>query len=347
MNESRVLVVADSGVRAKALVRLLETLEADVTLVPAPGRGALLSEAEEAAVVVFLGKGPPPRRAAAPPSVIVGLSAPDARAGLSLIRHGRADHVLAAKDLVGIYGAVRSELFHGSRFRQLKTEKNRSLRRARLLEEVYDATVENLMMALDLRDVETFGHSQTVAKYSEVLAGLLGIDDPARRGRIRLGALLHDIGKIAIPDSILKKPGVLSPDEWDKIRLHPALGYGLVKEIKLVAEVGNIILYHHEKFDGTGYPSGLKGAGIPLEARIFALADALDAMTAHRPYRAARDHGAARTEILSHRGSQFDPSVVKAFASLPAERWERIKFETTSHLPPLGEFSQFLRRLTR
>ena len=345
MSESRVLVVADPGLRVKALLRLLETLEADVVLAPASGREDRLPEAEDAAVVVILGKRLPPRRAAGPPSVVVGLTAPDPRAGLALLKDGRADHVLAAKDLVGIYGAVRSELLHGSRLRQLRTEKNRSLRRARLLEEVYDATVENLMMALDLRDVETFGHSQTVAKYSEVLAGLLGVEDPARRGRIRLGALLHDIGKIAIPDSILKKPGDLSPDEWDKIKLHPTLGYGLVKEIKLVAEVGNIILYHHEKFDGTGYPAGLKAAGIPLEARIFALADALDAMTAHRPYREARDHSAARTEILGHRGTQFDPSVVKAFASLPAERWERIRFETTSHLPPLGEFRHFLRRL--
>jgi putative nucleotidyltransferase with HDIG domain len=186
--------------------------------------------------------------------------------------------------------------------------------------------------------VETYGHSQTVAKYSQVLAGLLGIRDEKVLDNIRKGALLHDVGKIAIPDSILKKPGRLSDQEWIKIRRHPALGYGLVKEIKLVKEAGNIILCHHERFDGTGYPEGLRREEIPLEARVFALADALDAITSHRPYRRERDFAAARDEILSHRGTQFDPKIVEAFGRLPLERWERIRYETTRLLPSIIDY---------
>jgi putative nucleotidyltransferase with HDIG domain len=225
------------------------------------------------------------------------------------------------------------------RLRKLKAEESRSLHRALELEEVYDTTLENLMTALDLRDVETFGHSQTVAKYSQVLAGILGIREKTALDHIRKGALLHDIGKIAIPDIILKKPGSLNGDEWDKIRLHPALGFGLIREIKLVQEVGNIILHHHERYDGEGYPSGLKKDLIPLEARIFALADALDAITSHRPYRKPRDFKAALREIQKARGSQFDPVVVDAFCSLELGEWEKIRYETTSILTCMEVFS--------
>ncbi|MCJ7680685.1 MAG: HD domain-containing protein, partial [Candidatus Aminicenantes bacterium] len=139
------------------------------------------------------------------------------------------------------------------RLRRLKEEQKAHRLHAFELEEVYDTTLENLMTALDIRDVETFGHSRTVAKYSQILAQLIGIHDKAHLDNIRKGALLHDVGKIAIPDSILKKPGELTPNEWEKIRMHPVLGYGLVKEIKLLHEVGSIILHHHERFDGEGY----------------------------------------------------------------------------------------------
>jgi HD-GYP domain-containing protein (c-di-GMP phosphodiesterase class II) len=184
-----------------------------------------------------------------------------------------------------------------------------------------------------------------VAKYTQVLATLIGLTDPDELDCLRRGALLHDIGKIAIPDAILKKPGALTEAEWEKIRLHPALGYGLIKEIKLVRVVGDVILHHHEHFDGSGYPHGLKGDRIPLEARLFALADALDAITAHRPYRRARDFRAAQKEIAHHAGTQFDPRLVDAFLRLKPEKWEKIKFETTSFLPSIEEFSALARKL--
>jgi putative nucleotidyltransferase with HDIG domain len=219
--------------------------------------------------------------------------------------------------------------------RRLKKELAYHLRRARELEEAYDTTLENFMAALDLRDVETYGHSKTVARYTHMLAGSCGVSDPRKLESIRKGALLHDAGKMAIPDSILKKPGPLAPKEWEVIRRHPVLGYGLVRDVKLVPEVANIILCHHERYDGKGYPKGLAGESIPLEARIFAVADTLDAVTSHRPYRAPRDFQAARRELKDNAGQQFDPKIVDVFCDLELAVWEKIRFETTRLLPPL------------
>jgi putative nucleotidyltransferase with HDIG domain len=221
--------------------------------------------------------------------------------------------------------------------RRLKKELARLLRKSRELEEAYDTTLENFMAALDLRDVETYGHSKTVARYSHVLAEAAGIREPGTLDHIRKGALLHDAGKMAIPDSILKKPGPLAPKEWDVIRRHPALGYGLVRDVKLVREVGNIILCHHERYDGAGYPKGLKGEAIPFEARIFAVADTIDAVTSHRPYRAPRDFRAARRELETNAGGQFDPAVVDVFRGMDLAVWEKIRFETTRLMPPFDE----------
>ncbi len=253
----------------------------------------------------------------------------NAKLSVSILKQGIVDHITSPDDMAAIYSAVNNEL----KLTRLQKEQQKNIGRALELEEIYDSTLENLMTALDLRDVETFGHSRTVAKYSHVLAGILEIKDKRTLDDIRKGALLHDVGKIAIPDSILKKPRPLTQDEWKKIKLHPTLGYGLIKEIKLLEQVGNIILYHHERYDGTGYPKGLKKEKIPVEARIFALADALDAITSYRPYRKERDFKTAKKEIQAHSGTQFDPRVVDAFYSKSLETWEKIRFETTQFLP--------------
>jgi len=237
----------------------------------------------------------------------------------------------------GIDVDVRKSLPEGAdapELKRLKRELARLLRKSRALEEAYDTTLENFMAALDLRDVETYGHSKTVARYTHVLAEAAGIGDPRTLESIRKGALLHDAGKMAIPDAILKKPGPLAPREWEVIRRHPALGYGLVRDVKLVPEVGNIILCHHEHYDGTGYPRSLRGDEIPLEARIFAVADTLDAVTSHRPYRPPRDFQSARLELEANAGRQFDPKVVEVFDRLDLAVWEKIRFETTRLMPP-------------
>jgi len=239
--------------------------------------------------------------------------------------------------LSALVDALQGEKGSKENLRRLKKEFNLLLRKSRELEEAHDTTLENFMAALDLRDVETYGHSKTVARYSHVLAEAVGIRDPRALESIRKGALLHDAGKMAIPDSVLKKPGPLSSKEWEAIRRHPALGYGLVRDVKLVREVGNIILYHHEKYDGTGYPKGLKGDAIPLEARVFAVADALDAVTSHRPYRAPRDFRVARRELVENAGKQFDPKVVDVFCGMDLAVWEKIRFETTRLLPPIED----------
>ncbi len=272
---------------------------------------------------------------------------------LTYLQAGLIDYVCSRHNLASVFSAVRAEIsrrqlkhdneIYLKNLTRLKLDHSRHIRKMLELEEIYDTTVENLMTALDLRDVETFGHSQTVSKYCQVLARLLGINQAARLDNIRKGSLLHDIGKIAIPDSILKKPGQLTSDEWAKIKLHPTLGFGLIKEMKMLAEVGHIILYHHEKYDGSGYPRGLKGEEIPLESRIFALADTLDAITSHRPYRAERDFHTAREEIVKNAGSHFDPQVVEAFCSLDIEKWERIRYETTRLMPSFEEYQPLLK----
>lgn len=281
-------------------------------------------------------------------SIIALSNSKNPELAISLLEQGLIDQVASPDNFAGVFSAVRNELSKKSLFREnvsflqklkkLKVEHERNMRKALELEEIYNSTLENLMTALDLRDVETFGHSRTVAKYSQVLAKILGIKDSSILDNIKKGALLHDVGKIAIPDSILKKPASLTEEEWEKIKLHPTLGFGLIKEIKLVKEAGNIILCHHERYDGKGYPTGLKGEEIPLEARIFALADALDAITSHRPYRKERDFQTAKKIINENSGSQFDPKAVEAFCSLSLEKWEKIRYETTRLISPFELF---------
>ncbi|MCH8949612.1 MAG: HD-GYP domain-containing protein, partial [Chloroflexi bacterium] len=130
---------------------------------------------------------------------------------------------------------------------------------------------------------------------------------------IRRGALLHDVGKIGVPDQILHKPGPLTPEEWDKMKRHPMIGYDMLRDISFLSEAATIVRCHHERFDGKGYPRGLAGDEIPLGARIFSAADAFDAMTSDRTYRKALRPEAARDEIIRHSGTQFDPQVVQAF----------------------------------
>lgn len=276
---------------------------------------------------------------------------------IALIEKGIIDHVTSPDNLAGLYSAIKNESrkrkllqineSYQHKLHRLNLEHNKNMKRVLNLEEVQDSTLENLMTALDLRDVETFGHSRTVAKYSHILAQILGIKDKSILGNIRKGALLHDVGKIVIPDSILKKPGSLTPQEWEKIKLHPALGFSLIREIKEYEEVGNIILYHHERYEGTGYPEKLKKGQIPFEARIFSLADALDSITSDRPYRKKRDFDFAKKEIQDNSGIQFDPEVVKAFCSLSLNKWEHIRYETTKLMPSFENIIQLTKKVHR
>jgi len=181
----------------------------------------------------------------------------------------------------------------------------------------YDSTIEGWARALELRDMETEGHSQRVTEMTLHLARRLGIDGP-ELVQIRRGALLHDIGKMGIPDTILHKPGVLSKDEWEIMRKHPVYAYEMLSSVEYLRPALDIPYCHHEKWDGTGYPQGLKGEYIPLPARIFAVVDVWDALRSDRPYRAAWSDEKALAYIREQAGTHFDPKVVDVFLDLLA-----------------------------
>jgi putative nucleotidyltransferase with HDIG domain len=197
------------------------------------------------------------------------------------------------------------------------------------LEHSYDVTLEALGDALDLKDSETEGHSKRVTAYTIALARAMGLD-PAQIKVIARGAFLHDIGKMAIPDQILRKPGKLTPEEQQVMQEHCSRGYHILRKIPFLHESAEIVSSHQEHHDGSGYPNALRGNEIPIGARIFAVADALDAITSDRPYRSARGFDAARAEILRCSGTQFDPAVIEVFLKIPNELWEELRAEITS-----------------
>ena len=186
-----------------------------------------------------------------------------------------------------------------------------------------------LSEALDLRDISTSAHSQTVARYAASIAEEMGCG-AEHKERIRLGGLVHDLGKIGIPDHILLKPGPLTPGEWKQMQRHPEIGAQILDKASL-PDLAGWVLAHHERPDGTGYPLRLSGDSVSLEARILSVADAYEAMTSDRPYRAAVSAQSAREELLRHRGTQFDPTVVDALLQAldradgsPGERYEAL-----------------------
>lgn len=185
----------------------------------------------------------------------------------------------------------------------------------RELEKAYQATLEGWVRALDLKDKETEGHTQRVTILTERLARSMGVEGEALK-HIRRGALLHDIGKMGIPDSILLKPGELTEDERALIRMHPVFAYQMLSPIEFLRPAIDIPYCHHEKWDGTGYPRGLKGMQIPFAARVFPVVDVWDALTSDRPYRKALPHDEVRQRIKADAGKHFDPNVVKAFLDL-------------------------------
>jgi putative nucleotidyltransferase with HDIG domain len=197
--------------------------------------------------------------------------------------------------------------------------------RQRLVEssEMQLATVVGLAEALDIRDTGTGEHSRTVARYAATMAREMDLD-PARVERVELAGLLHDVGKIGISYSVLTKPGPLDDEEWKQMRTHPQIGARLLSRPEL-ADLRGWVIAHHERPDGSGYPFGLSGDEIPLEARILAVADAYEAMTADRVYKRAMAHAAARAELLACAGRQFDSEVVDVFlGALDTEESEEV-----------------------
>ena len=177
------------------------------------------------------------------------------------------------------------------------------------------AVIDMVVTTLDARDPYTFEHSYRVAAMAELLAEAMGIG-PERRHAVHYAAHLHDIGKIGVSDQVLNKPGKLAAEEMLELQKHAVVGYMILSKIPQLADLAEIVRHHHERWDGRGYPDGLRGEAIPVEARIIGLVDAFDAMTSDRPYRAKRTHEWALEEITRHAGSQFCPSCVEAFVML-------------------------------
>lgn len=211
---------------------------------------------------------------------------------------------------------------------QLVSYRSKQLERAlQSVETTCAETLQALGHALGLRDKGLAGHCQRVTRYSLELASVIKCTN-AELNEIARGAYLHDIGKIGIDDTLLRKHGPLSAEERAVMETHVRIGYDLVRRISFLSGAAEIVLTHHERFDGNGYPQGLIGYEIPLGARVFAVADTLDAMTSDRPYRPALSFSVAREEIVRQSGHQFDPDVVGAFLSLPEDRWEAIQAES-------------------
>ncbi len=188
----------------------------------------------------------------------------------------------------------------------------------------HEETLSVLASSLELREHETARHSSRVRDYTVLLASRMGLEDDEVGEQLRAGAFFHDLGKIGLPDSILLKTEGLSADEWKSVRIHPEAGAALMGKTSFLEEAREMVRSHHEKFDGTGYPAGLSGGRIPVGARIFAVADVLDALTTDRPYRPALSFRDAGELIAKGRGTHFDPAVVDAFFNIPFRAWAEV-----------------------
>jgi ribonuclease P protein subunit RPR2 len=194
--------------------------------------------------------------------------------------------------------------------------------RARELRRSYVATVRALSNAVEARDAYTGQHAERVAAYGLRIAHAAGISVDSE---VEFGFLLHDVGKVAVPDAVLFKPGALTDEERGMISRHPEIGSEILRDVDFLGDAKLVVRHHHERWDGQGYPDGLGGEDIPAAARVFAVADALDALTTDRPYRAAVDWNEARMEIERHSGTQFDPAIVAAYAGIPDEAFARMR----------------------
>jgi putative nucleotidyltransferase with HDIG domain len=261
--------------------------------------------------------------------------------GVQAFRRGASDVLSKPVGMAALQHAVEGVLLQGRmrgetlgylrNLEGLVRERTGKLREIMAdLERSYDVTIEAMGDALDMRDEETEGHSKRVTAYTVALARAMRLS-PKELKVIARGAFLHDIGKIAIPDSILLKPGSLTPDEMTIMRSHCEQGHRIVSKIPFLATASEIVLCHQEKFDGSGYPQGLRGHEIPRGARIFAIADTMDAITSDRPYRKGSTFAHAIGEIERCSGDQFDPSIVEVFLGMSRETWPTIRAEIGRH----------------
>jgi response regulator RpfG family c-di-GMP phosphodiesterase len=277
--------------------------------------------------------------AAAPDTVVIMISgAQTLESAIEALRAGAFDYVVKPFALSHVEAAVARALEHGRlrrarRRHELYLEEMVATRTRELngalatVEGSYRATLEALAASLEARDHETHGHSERVVAFSLRLGRELRLDDEQLRA-LEFGAMLHDIGKIGVPDAVLRKPGRLTEEEWALMRRHPKLGEQILSGIEFLGGAARVVAQHHERWDGTGYPMGLRGEEIDLNARIFAVADAFDAITSDRVYRGARSYESAVDELGTGAGRHFDPQVVASFYRIPRGDWEALRRPT-------------------
>jgi cyclic di-GMP phosphodiesterase len=259
----------------------------------------------------------------------------DTESAVECLKRGAADYLLKPPRVTELVRAIE-RAWSKSRLTSTRARYHQGLARrvrertAELTEalqgiaQAYSNTLHALVHALDAREHETSDHSQRVVRYTLAIAHKMGIPDGPLED-IGRGALLHDIGKIGVPDSILLKPGPLTPAEWVEMRRHPEVGFRILERIDFLHPAAEIVLAHQERYDGGGYPRKLRAEQIPLGARIFMIADTLDAMTSDRPYRKAVSFADAREEIARCSRTQFDPCCVEAFASINDDELQTLR----------------------
>ncbi len=268
-----------------------------------------------------------------PNTVVVMISGMQTvESAIEALRLGAFDYVMKPFDLRQVEAVVGRALEHQdlivskqryeNQLEELVEQRTAELDQAlNSLEDAYRSTLKALTAALETRDLETHGHSERVVSYSLRLGREYGLNSEDMKS-LEFGSLLHDIGKIGVPDSILRKPAKLTEEEWVRMREHPLHGQQILRGIEFLQGASRVVAQHHEKWDGTGYPLGLRNEEIDICARIFAVADAFDAITSDRVYRRGKSYEAAAQELDDWAGRQFDPKVVEAFHRVPKEDWE-------------------------
>jgi response regulator RpfG family c-di-GMP phosphodiesterase len=348
----RILIVDDDAAVRNAIGLLLREEGYETTMVDNAEAALELARAEEYPLVISDMRMPGKDGAwlrdrlheARPDTAIIMLTAfGDTEAAVEALHKGATDYLLKPPRVTDLIRAIEQALSK-RRLEQARQRYRTSLERrvrdrtAELqqalqdLETTYSTTLWALVAALDAREREVSNHSQRVVRYTLAIAGRLGVADKDLPDLGR-GALLHDIGKIGITDAILLKPGKLTDVEWAVMRTHPQIGFDILSAIPFLGIAADIVLAHQERFDGNGYPRGLKGEAVPLGARVFAIADTYDAITSDRPYRNRQPPEAARAEIARGSGTQFDPRCAEAFLAIPIAELEALARPTAA--PPI------------
>jgi len=291
-----------------------------------------------------------------PDTVVVMISGMQTvESAIGALRLGAFDYLMKPFDLRQVEAVVKRALEHHelvvakqryeNHLEELVEQRTVELDKAlNSLEGAYRSTLKALTAALETRDSETHGHSERVVSYSLRLGREYGLSSVEMKA-LEFGSLLHDIGKIGVPDSILRKPAKLTEEEWVRMREHPLHGQQILRGIEFLEGAARVVAQHHEKWDGTGYPLGLHDEEIDINARIFAVADAFDAITSDRVYRRGKPYEAASQELDDWAGRQFDPKVVEAFHRVPKEDWEELHRQSLMPKPDRFDVRQVMRMM--